>query len=396
MPVAMTESKTRSVTLPRVLIVDDEPDLRELITDLLPRHLECKVSTAASVAEARALLAAGPVEVLVTDLNLPDGDGISLLAALHDRQPSSTGIVITGQPSIGGAVNALRSGAIDFVPKPFTAEQIVDRIRNAVDRQAEQLKRDRRLDRLQDAVGRLNRSRKMISKKVDLLCNDLIGAYDELSKQMEVVRYEEGFRKHIEKAEDLEQFLCHAMDWMLRQIGYANVAVYLSSDDGAFQLGAYMKYTIAGDPAITDLIKRVIVPMASKAGIIRIDPKDLADRMTPAELARFKGQDIIAANCTYLGESLASLVFFRDSRSPFTDDDAPLLKQIAPIFAVELASIVREEADEEDDEAEPESGGATPFDDADFDGNQKEANEKPRKRKSDPADWWKRGETPPF
>ena len=42
------------------------------------------------------------------------------------------------------------------------------------------------------------------------------------------------------------------------------------------------------------------------------------------------------------------------------------------------------------------AGGTTPFDDADFDGNQKEANEKPRKRKSDPADWWKRGETPPF
>jgi len=391
MPAVMTETKSRSATLPRVLIVDDEPDLRELISDLLPRHLQCQVSTASSIAEARAVIAAGPIEVLVADLNLPDGDGLSLLTALHDRQPSSTGIIMTGQPSVGGAINALRGGAVDFIPKPFTAEQIIDRIRNAVDLQAEFARRERRLDRLHDAVGRLNRSRKMISKKVDLLCNDLIGAYDELSKQMEVVRYEEGFRKHIAKADDLEQFLCHAMDWMLRQIGYANVAVYLSSDDGAFQLGAYMKYTIVGDPAITDVIKRVIVPMASKAGIIRIDAKDLADRMTPAELARFKGQDIIAANCTYLGESLASLVFFRDSRSPFTDDDAPLLKQIAPIFAVELASIVRE-ADDEADEAE----GQTPFDKADFDGDTKEPEDKPRKRKTDPADWWKRGETPPF
>jgi hypothetical protein len=239
---------------------------------------------------------------------------------------------------------------------------------------------------LRDAVRRLNESRKLISKKVDLLCNDLVGAYGELSQQMDTVRFEEGFRKHVLGAEDLEQYLCHAMDWLLRHVGYSNVAVYLAADDGAFQLGAYMKYTIAGEPVVTDAAKRVLVPMATKSTLIHLPGKDLTDRMTSKEIEKFKGTDILGVNCTYLGESLASLIFFRDERAPFTEDDVKLLKQVSPIFALELAGIVRD-ADED---------GETPFDEADFDGGTKPPEKKKSPRKPDAADWWKRGEDPPF
>ena len=107
----------------------------------------------------------------------------------------------------------------------------------------------------------------MISRKVDLLCNDLVSAYGELSKQLDDVRTQEGFRKCIAGATDLEQLLCHAMDWMLRQLGYCNVAVYLAGEDGAFQLGAYMKYTLAGDTMLTDALKRVLLPATVREGV---------------------------------------------------------------------------------------------------------------------------------
>jgi FixJ family two-component response regulator len=388
MPALVTESKPRVASPPRVLIVDDEPDVIELMRDLVVKQIDCRVSAASSLREAKKVLADGGADLLVIDLNLPDGNGMSLLPALRDAEPTAGAIIITGHPSVDGAISALRGGAIDFVPKPFSAQHIVERVRKAIERQTEMAKREKRVDRLRDAVRRLNDSRKLISKKVDLLCNDLVGAYGELSRQIDTVRHEEGFRKQIAKADDLEQLLCHSMDWLLRQIGYSNVAVYLAADDGVFQLGAYMKYTISGDATITDALRRVMVPLANKNGMIRLRGRELADRMTTKEMESFAGQDILAVNCTYLGESLAALVFFRDERAPFSDDDMTLLKQIGPIFAVELATIVRE------------TQGHTPFDDADFEGgNTKSPDENSQKKKppkKDPADWWKRGEEPPF
>jgi hypothetical protein len=151
-----------------------------------------------------------------------------------------------------------------------------------------------------------------------------------------------------------------------------------------------MKYTIAGDPVVTEAVRRVLVPLAAKSTLIHMPGKELTDRMTSKEIEQFKGQDILGVNCSYLGESLASLIFFRDERSPFTEDDANLLKQVSPIFALELASIVRGE------EEDGEGGGATPFDDADFDGDTKPPEKKKGNKKPDSADWWKRGEAPPF
>jgi CheY-like chemotaxis protein len=223
---------------PRVLVVDDEPTLIEVIDDVVGRGMGCRVVTAASIAQARKILASQTIELLVADLNLPDGDGMDLLPDLREHQPNAAAVVITGSPSIDDAIDALRSGAVDFVPKPFTRSHLVERIQMALDRQAFAARQEKRFGKLRDAVRRLNESRRLISKKVDILCNDLVSAYGELSRQLDGVRTQEGFRHYVEKAHDLEQLLCHAMDWMLRQLGYANVAVWLSAEDGEFQLGA--------------------------------------------------------------------------------------------------------------------------------------------------------------
>ena len=399
------KSKAPAPQPPRVLIVDDEPSLLEVIVDAVgPRGMGCRVLAASSIAQARRMMASQPIELLVADLNLPDGDGLTLLPALRQHQPTASAILITGSPSVDGAIGALRGGATDFVPKPFTGPQIVERVRKALDRQALTARQERRFDKLRDAVRRLNESRRIISKKVDLLCNDLVSAYGELSRQLDGVRTQEGFRKYVSSAKDLEQLLCHSMDWMLRQIGYSNVAVWLSAEDGEFQLGAYMKYTVAGETLLTEAMKRVLLPRVERDGLVRVKGEDLADKLTPQELHYLKGQDVLAVNCTYLGESLAAIVFFREAKSPFTDDDESLLKHVSPIFAVSLASVVRDAEDEEKEGGEEENnpffdGGSNtdkPSNDGKNDKNDKNDKKKPRKNDKDQADWWKRGESPPF
>lgn len=381
MPSVIAQPASKPDLQPRVLVVDDEPSLREIIEDTLRRGMDCQVVSAGTVAEARTILLTQSIQLLIADVNLPDGNGTSLLPILHRHQPTASAIVITGAPSLDGAISAMREGALDFVPKPFTHQQLTDRLRSALDRQARAVKQEKRFDRLKMAVKRLNESRRMISRKVDLLCNDLVTAYGELSRQLDDVRTQEGFRKFITGATDLEQLLCHAMDWLLRQLGYCNVAVYLAGEDGAFQLGAYMKYTLAGDAPLTDSLKRVLLPPTVREGVLHVNADEYDTQFTPQEMRLMKGQDVLGVNCTYLGESLAGLLFFRDSRSPFTDDDEALVKSISAIFAIALASVVREIRGSEEEEPPPEDGGSI--------------DNGPRPKR-DPADWWKHGGESPF
>src|SRR5438067_6723588 len=180
--VSAAKCATRAIR-PRLLVVDDEPDLIALIRDVVGPQLDCKILAAKDMAEARRILAREPVELLVTDLHLPDGDGTALLSTLRQQQPNSEAIIITGKPSVGAAINAMRAGAADFLPKPFSADTLLTRVNSALERQRLSAKTDKRLDRLRDAVKKLNASRRTVSKKVDLLCNDLVNAYGDLAKQ---------------------------------------------------------------------------------------------------------------------------------------------------------------------------------------------------------------------
>ena len=378
---------------PKVLVVDDEPELLELISDTVAKGLGCKLIPVRTLAEARKALESQRIDLLVTDLHLPDGDGLTLLPILHLHQPTAQAIIITGQPSLDGAIEAIREGATDFVTKPFNNADLAERIKKALARAAAAAKGEKRLTRLRDAVKRLNDARKLVSKKVDLLCNDLINAYGELSKQLDLVRVQESYKHALSETKDLEQLLCHTMDWMLRQLGYANIAVWLAGDEDDFQLGAYMKYTIPGEAKLTDAMRSGLVKVAAKDNFLHVSGEDLRARLTSREMELLKDQDVIAVNCTYLAESLGVVLLFRDAKAGFSEEDAATLKTVCPLFAVALAGIVRGNDDGEEGEGESNDQGGL-LDDANQDSNQDQPAKK--KKKKDDADWWKNGEAPPF
>jgi CheY-like chemotaxis protein len=376
-------------TSPTVLVVEDDPAILELLQESLHRELGCRVRPADSVKRAKRILATESIDLLVADIGLPDGDGLSLLAALHARHPLAEAIMITGSPSLEGALQAMRGGAADLLPKPFGVEALLDRARRALYRQHRAARGEARIESLRSAVRRLNQARRMVGKKVDLLCNDLVGAYGELAGQLDQVRTQEGFRNLLAAARDLEQLLCHAMDWMLRHLGYSNVAVWLAGNE-QFQLGAYMKHTIVGDAALMEAMRHGLVRKLMTENFIHLSAPDARRVLSSAEARLMPDQAILAAHCTYLGESLAMVVLFREGSREFTPADAATLKAIAPIFAVALAAAVRVDGNgetSEDADADDESRGGL---------EDEPEKDKPARRKKNDADWWKRGEPPPF
>jgi two-component system OmpR family response regulator len=117
----------------RVLVVDDDADIRELMIGQLERE-GYDVTPAGSVGEAQAALAAQPAEVVVLDLNLPDGDGLSLCRDLRSRGYADAIIMVTARDSALDRVLGLELGADDYLTKPFEPRELLARVRNLMKR----------------------------------------------------------------------------------------------------------------------------------------------------------------------------------------------------------------------------------------------------------------------
>ncbi len=105
-------------TTHKALIVDDEPDIRELLSMTL-EVMGIHVTPAAGVEEAKGLLKAQTYDVCLTDMRMPDGDGLELLAWMQEHVPTLPVAMITAHGSVETAVQALKLGAFDFISKPL-------------------------------------------------------------------------------------------------------------------------------------------------------------------------------------------------------------------------------------------------------------------------------------
>jgi DNA-binding NtrC family response regulator len=114
---------------PRVLVVDDDPGLAEVIDLLLTRE-GYAAERAGTVRDALERIAATEPDLVITDLKLPDGTGLDVISRLHAERPELPVIMITSYSSLESAIGALRAGAVDYLIKPFDNEEFL----HAVDR----------------------------------------------------------------------------------------------------------------------------------------------------------------------------------------------------------------------------------------------------------------------
>ncbi|MFC6096057.1 sigma-54-dependent transcriptional regulator [Flavobacterium qiangtangense] len=113
-----------------ILIVDDNYDMLEL----LQRNLKAQnfhTYKASSVLEAIDILKVASIDLLITDLQMPGLNGIELIKFAEEHFPEIPKLVITGFPSVDTAVNAVKSGALDYLVKPFTSEELKKAIQNS-------------------------------------------------------------------------------------------------------------------------------------------------------------------------------------------------------------------------------------------------------------------------
>ncbi|MEH6582020.1 MAG: sigma-54 dependent transcriptional regulator [Halioglobus sp.] len=133
------------MTKQNVLIVDDEPDIRELL-DITLSRMGLAVHCAADLAEARKILTEVQPDLCLTDMRLPDGNGISLVEFIQQEYPHIPVAMITAHGSVEAAISALKAGAFDFISKPVELENLRNLVNTA-------LKLDGDTSKLAAAVG---------------------------------------------------------------------------------------------------------------------------------------------------------------------------------------------------------------------------------------------------
>ena len=123
------------MTRPRVIVVDDKLAMAETLADGMSDH-QLNAIALGSAKEALTAVRAGGVDVLVTDLRMPEMDGLALLDTVHASNPEIQVIVMTAFGAIDSAVEAIRKGAYHYLTKPFKLDELVIFVRRAIEERA--------------------------------------------------------------------------------------------------------------------------------------------------------------------------------------------------------------------------------------------------------------------
>ena len=116
---------------PLCLVVDDEPALRELsVLTLIPMNIDCH--TAETLSEARQHLQQQQYDLCLTDMRLPDGNGLDLISQIQQHYPNTPVAMLTAYGSVESAVQALKAGAFDFITKPVDVNELRNLVQTAL------------------------------------------------------------------------------------------------------------------------------------------------------------------------------------------------------------------------------------------------------------------------
>ncbi len=137
-----------------ILIVDDDVHILELIQ----RHLQSlnfHTYQAVSVKEAIGILQHQPIDLLITDLQMPGVDGLQLVKYVSEHFPNIPKLAVTGYPSIDGALKAMKSGVMDYLIKPFTKEELKNAVQKSLSLRPEPVQKTKMSSHEKSVFGEL-------------------------------------------------------------------------------------------------------------------------------------------------------------------------------------------------------------------------------------------------
>jgi formate transporter len=124
-----------------MLIIDDEKVVLDSVTKIFSKE-GYDITTTTSPAEGKELINTNKYDVILCDWNMPGIDGMEIISEIEKNSPESVVLMISGYPSVDRATEAMKRGALDFVPKPFTPEELLNAVKKAERQKVENEKKN--------------------------------------------------------------------------------------------------------------------------------------------------------------------------------------------------------------------------------------------------------------
>jgi len=328
--------------LARVLIVADDSLCPEALVNAISETHTCQRITQRS--QAAAALASSSFDLVLVSETLPDGCGLELISTLHKTTPATKAVVLSAQHSANTAVQAMQCGAVDFMAMPIKSSDFKRRINAATARARADRMREDRLARLKKVCKQLNIARHEISEQIDLLCHDLVCAYQQMSSQVHDATMASEFRTLIRQELDVEDLLRTALEYALTKTGPTNAAVFLPDGPTRFSLGAYVNYDCPRetiDMVLEQLGECVCPQMVDEDQIIAFDDAKEFASWVGIDSGMLGESRVVAFSCHHEEECLAVIVLFRSKNAPFEDDLNSVIDTLRPIFAEQLSQVIK-------------------------------------------------------
>ena len=303
-----------------------------------------RVSHAATLADARVQLGKQAVDLAIVQTQLADGSGFDLAALIDKDHRTTATLMIAADPDLAQAQQALRSGAADLISTTVSDDELVRCLDAALRRRRREAHLDERIQRLHRLCRKLNTSRNEVSQQVDVLCNDLVIAYQELAQQMQGLVQSDEFGTLTRDELDLESLLRKTLEHLMSKLGPANAAIFLPATLDEYSLGGYVNYdctSATADLLLEQLGDELAPRIADTEDLIHLtDPTEVESWVGPhAHMLEHAG--LAAVPCMSGDECLAVLVLFRDLDQPFEHEHLDRVSALAPMLGDALEKIIR-------------------------------------------------------
>ncbi len=322
---------------PQILVIDDEPGIRELCSDVLGQT-QCDVSTAGSGAEAIHVVRRQPPDLLVTDLMLGDCTGLDVIDTLQAEDMDIPSVVITGQGDPETLCEASRRRPLEMLPKPLNTERLIDAVQKGLTRRDRESQYVRRIHRLRKIARRINNHRKSIDAKLRNTCTDLASAYRTLSEQFNAQQIVLDFQRELIAARIDDDVFRSLFRMFVHRSGPV-FGISIVCDANA-QLRIVGRFGVP-HPDSLQFCQALSAPMIdmllSNPEPMLIDAGDRSEMFDDTIVRYLPGLSVLAVPLIpSAGEMIGIVVFYRKGEQPFRDCDVALADMIAYPTAVAI------------------------------------------------------------
>jgi DNA-binding response OmpR family regulator len=319
-----------------VLVVDDEPQMRELLIDAL-RQEDLEVCSAASGQEALELASRRPVDLVVADIFLGDCSGLEVVGRLRSaRGADIPAIVITGRGDSRALSEASRIRPVELMTKPLDIDRLRKTVREELTRQADGRRRAGRTQRLRRLVRQMNRQRRQLRRELESSAADVEAAYraqrQRLTCQQTLIEYQ----AHLLRAkndDDVFKELFRA--FVRRSGGLFGVAMVCNADAELRVVGRFG----VPNPDPLSFCQHLAAPIVNmtlaEPRVMPFDAEEQRDLFDPAIRRYLIGVSLLTIPLLPgPGEMIGLVILYRKGEQPFTDEDIALAELIGQSTAL--------------------------------------------------------------